>query len=109
MSLKPPKKGDIKKKWLTKRIDRKIRIQPEYHLIITEGTATEPQYFMSMKDIINKKYRERIKLEIFGEGDNCILRSQPAGFAEQNGRIPFLNSRFITCLYNPILIKKIAI
>ena len=28
MSLKPPKKGDIKKKWLKKRIDRKIRIQP---------------------------------------------------------------------------------
>ena len=66
MSLKPPKKGDIKKKWLKKRIDRKIRIQPEYHLIVTEGTATEPQYFKSMKDIINKKYRERIKLEIFG-------------------------------------------
>ena len=78
MSLKPPKKGDIKKKWLKKRIDRKIRIQPEYHLIVTEGTATEPQYFKSMKNIINKKYRERIKLEIFGEGDNTLSLMEKA-------------------------------
>lgn len=78
MSLKPPKKGDIKKKWLTKRIDREIRIQPKYHLIVTEGTATEPQYFKSMKDIINKKYRERIKLDIFGEGYNTLSLMEKA-------------------------------
>ena len=38
MSLKPFKKSDLEKGWMKKRRDRKIRIQPEYHLIVTEGT-----------------------------------------------------------------------
>jgi hypothetical protein len=37
MSNKPIKKGDLEKSWLSKRQDRFIRIQPEYHLIVTEG------------------------------------------------------------------------
>ena len=48
MSLKPPKKSDKEKNWMRKRQDRRILIQPEYHLIITEGTKTEPQYFNTM-------------------------------------------------------------
>lgn len=38
MSLKPPKKSDVRKTWMKQRQDRKIRLQPEYHLIVTEGT-----------------------------------------------------------------------
>ena len=34
MSLKPPKKSDLDKGWMKKRLDREIRIQPEYHLIV---------------------------------------------------------------------------
>ena len=45
MSLKPPKKGDLKKSWLKPRRDTPKKIQPEYHLITTEGISTEPAYF----------------------------------------------------------------
>ncbi len=72
MSLKPPKKGDLDKSWMRKRQDRAIKMQPEYHLIVTEGTKTEPQYFQAIKDVINAKYRGKIQLDIYGEGDNTI-------------------------------------
>lgn len=38
MSLKPLKKTDMNKSWMKKRRDKQIKIQPEYHLIVTEGT-----------------------------------------------------------------------
>ena len=72
MSLKPPKKSDLDKGWMKKRLDREIRIQPEYHLIVSEGTNTEPQYFQAMRDVINQQYRGRIQLDIYGEGDNTL-------------------------------------
>ena len=53
MSLKPPKKSDLDKSWMKARRDKPKKIQPEYHLIITEGTDTEPAYFGAMKEIIN--------------------------------------------------------
>lgn len=72
MGLKPPKKSDLNKGWMKKRIDRKIKIKPEYHLIVTEGTDTEPQYFQTIKDIINQQYCGKIQLDIYGEGDNTL-------------------------------------
>ncbi len=72
MSLKPPKKSDLEKDWMKRRLDREIQIQPEYHLIVTEGTKTEPQYFRAIKDTINQKYHGRIQLDIYGEGDNTV-------------------------------------
>lgn len=72
MSLHPLKKSDQDKRWVKGRIDRSIRIHPEYHLIVTEGTKTEPEYFGAIKTIINNRYRERIHLEVFGEGTNTI-------------------------------------
>ena len=72
MSLKPPKKSDLDKGWMKKRLDREIRIQPEYHLIVSEGTNTEPQYFQAMRDVINQQYHGRIQLDIYGEGDNTL-------------------------------------
>ena len=42
MSLKPPKKSDLGKSWMKPRRDKNILIRPEYHLIVTEGTETEP-------------------------------------------------------------------
>lgn len=68
MSGKPPKKSDLGKRWMQQRQDRPRRIQPQYHLIVTEGTKTEPQYFSAIRDDINRQYRERIHLEIHGEG-----------------------------------------
>lgn len=72
LSLKPPKKSDLNKAWMKKKPDRGIKIHPEYHLIVSEGTDTEPAYFGAIKDIINKQYPERIQLDISGEGDNTI-------------------------------------
>lgn len=71
MSLKPPKKSDLNKSWM-KKPDRKIKIRPEYHLIVTEGTDTEPAYFGSIQEIVNKDYPEKIQLKVFGMGDNTV-------------------------------------
>ena len=45
MSLKPLKASDMGKEWMSKRRDGRRSINPEYHLIVTEGTKTEPKYF----------------------------------------------------------------
>lgn len=55
MSLKPPKKSDLGKSWMKNRRDKARMIQPEYHLIASEGTETEPQYFGAIQKIINAK------------------------------------------------------
>lgn len=58
MSLKPPKKSDLDKTWMKARRDKPKKIQPEYHLIITEGTDTEPAYFEAMKEVILAQTRK---------------------------------------------------
>lgn len=78
MSLKPPKKSDIDKSWMKARRDKPKKIQPEYHLIVTEGTDTEPAYFGAMKDIINSTYSDRIQLGVYGAGDNTLSLFQKA-------------------------------
>ena len=72
MSLKPPKKSDLNKAWMKKKPDREIKIHPEYHLIVSEGTDTEPAYFGTIRDIINKQYPKKIQLDVSGEGNNTI-------------------------------------
>lgn len=85
MSLHPLKKSDQDKRWVKGRIGRSIRIHPEYHLIVTEGTKTEPEYFGAIKNIINNRYRERIHLEVFGEGTNTIgLFERARDYAEND-------------------------
>lgn len=85
MSLKPLKKSDLGKDWMTKRRDAKKSIHPEYHLIVTEGIKTEPNYFNAIKKIINQNYRERIQIEVSGEGDNTVNLFEIAkGYAEKN-------------------------
>ena len=78
MSLKPPKKSDLDKNWMKARRDRPKKIQPESHLIVTEGTDTEPAYFGAMRDIINRAYPDRIQLNIHGSGDNTLNLFQKA-------------------------------
>ena len=84
MSLHPTKKSDMGKAWLSKRIDRVKKIQPEYHLIVTEGKQTEPKYFGAIRDLINSRYREKIHLEIYGEGDNTISLFEKAKMRAEN-------------------------
>ena len=66
MSKKPVKKSDSEKGWMKKRRDNRRMIAPEYHLIVTEGTKTEPNYFGKLKEEINSRYRDRISIEIAG-------------------------------------------
>jgi hypothetical protein len=54
------------------RRDKEKKLQPEYHLIVTEGTDTEPAYFGAIKEIINNRYQGKIHLSVFGEGDNTL-------------------------------------
>ena len=76
MSLKPPKKSDLDKNWMKARQDRPKKIQPEYHLIVTEGTETEPAYFGAIRDIINSSYPDKIQLNIHGIGNNTLTLFQ---------------------------------
>ncbi|MDD6798568.1 MAG: RloB family protein [Clostridia bacterium] len=88
MSLKPPKKSDLNKSWMKNKPDRVIKIHPEYHLIVTEGTDTEPAYFGTIKEIINKQYPDKIQLNLFGEGDNTIsLFEKAKALAGNNSNI----------------------
>ncbi len=68
MSNKPIKKSDADKGWMKKRRDKSRMISPEYHLIVTEGTKTEPNYFDKLKEEINQKYKGYISIEINGVG-----------------------------------------
>lgn len=70
MSCKPIKKSDINKSWLTVRQDRKILIAPDCHLIVTEGTKTEPNYFQGLKADIEQRYKNRIFID--GKGRNTL-------------------------------------
>lgn len=72
MSQKPPKKSDRDKNWMKKRLDREIKIQPEYHLIVAEGKDTEPQYFKAIQNAVNAQYRGKIQLDICGEGVSTL-------------------------------------
>ena len=74
MSRKPPKKSDMGKSWMKPRRDSRQMISPEYHLIVSEGTKTEPKYFEKIKETIDAKYRDRIHLDISGKGDNTDYR-----------------------------------
>lgn len=87
MSLKPTKKSDLDKSWIKDRDakSKNVRINPEYHLIVTEGTDTEPYYFNSIKAEINKSYKDRISFTIIGAGDNTIsLFSKAKAQADQS-------------------------
>ena len=52
MSRKPPKKSDLGKSWMKPSRDSRQMISPEYHLIVSEGTKTEPKYFEKIKETI---------------------------------------------------------
>lgn len=73
---------------MKKKPDRAIKIHPEYHLIVTEGTDTEPAYFGAIKEIINKQYPEKIYLDVFGAGNNTIsLFGRAKLLAENNSNV----------------------
>ena len=68
MSKKPIKKSDEGKEWLTKRPNRNIKSQLEYHLIICEGTKTEPNYFEAIKEKISGRNKDKVIVNVIGKG-----------------------------------------
>ncbi len=74
MSKKPAKKSDLNKDWIKPRGNVVRSIAPEYHLIVAEGEKTEPNYFEGLKREINKKYPNRISIQIegIGQGSNTL-------------------------------------
>lgn len=54
MSLHPLKRSDRNKEWNQGRSRKKVHIQPEYQLIISEGVQTESNYFKAIADITCK-------------------------------------------------------
>jgi hypothetical protein len=78
----------MNKGWMKQRSDKRKKVQPEYHLIVTEGTKTEPQYFNAIRDIINSKYKGRIFLHVHGEGNNTLnLFDKAQQMAEKSSNI----------------------
>ena len=70
MSRKPLKKSDMGKSWMKPRRDSRQMISPEYHLIVSEGTKTEPTYFEIIKETIDNQndiilYLRTILVRIF--------------------------------------------
>jgi hypothetical protein len=53
-------------------MDITINNQQEYHLIVTEGTGTEPKYFQRISGLMNESYKERVEIQIYGAGDNTL-------------------------------------
>lgn len=68
MSKKPIKKSDEQKDWLSKRKSRYIKSKLEYHLIVCEGTETEPNYFGALKQKISEENSKKITIKIIGKG-----------------------------------------
>lgn len=65
MAKNSVKKSDKGKEWLNKRKNRYIKSKLEYHLIVCEGTETEPNYFQALKEKISNN--EKITIKIVGK------------------------------------------
>jgi hypothetical protein len=99
MSKKPSKRSDPK--WMKPRRDRAILVQPDHHLIVTEGKKTEPNYFNGLKRHIESiekgRYRGKIAIEIMGAGRNDLSLLQ---FAEGVVRSSFHPIRHVWLVYD---------
>lgn len=72
MSLHPLKRSDRDKAWNKGRKRKPVLVRPEYQMIISEGTDTEPNYFCELAGVVNKKYPGRINVTVIGIGDNTL-------------------------------------
>lgn len=72
MSKKPIKKSDGNKEWLASRGRKVVHTKLEYHMIICEGTETEPNYFEGMKKRISEDNRRKVDIRVVGKGRGTI-------------------------------------
>lgn len=100
MSKKPPKHSEakrakesaasrMKKSWPGPRDRaRKVSLRPEHHLIVTEGTKTEPLYFEEIGRRVNDAYHgDWVTVEVKGAGMSTMsLLEHAQSLAESNVR-----------------------
>lgn len=89
MSKKPPKHSDVrqtkksaavrmKEDWGSSLTVPLMRIKPARHLIVTEGSKTEPHYFDEVGRRVNSNFRGRyISVDIVGLGMNTVSLFDP--------------------------------
>lgn len=77
VASKPEKKSDAKKTKMRERQNRRFVFNPEYHLIVSEGKKTEPNYFRALAENVNggvsfrsRDGRDFIRFHVEGSGKN---------------------------------------
>ncbi len=93
MSNKPKKRSDQDKAWNNRPRASGFRLyEPDYHLIITQGTDTEPLYFDALQKAINARSPGRIELRVESKP---VAPSQLIGlakaFIDQNAPLRYVD------------------
>ncbi len=100
MSNKPPKHSEVKRaresaatrmkrSWPGPRDKaRKVALRPEHHLIVTEGTKTEPLYFEEIRQRVNAEHRgDWVTVDVRGVGMNTLsLLAHAQALAKSSAR-----------------------
>ena len=70
MSRKPPKKSDRGRPWRSseRRSARAIRVRMTRHLVVCEGTRTEPGYFNGLKAALGEVDGRKVEVKVVGSG-----------------------------------------
>lgn len=70
MSKKPLKKSDRNKPWRSneRRSAKVMRVRMTRHLVVCEGTRTEPNYFKGLKDALGETNGRKIEIKVVGSG-----------------------------------------
>lgn len=68
----------LKEEWYTKKRNKHILIAPEKHLILCEGTKTEPNYFEEIKKRIDNNYNDKITINVIPSGKGRLALLEEA-------------------------------
>lgn len=75
--------------WYKKKRNKRILIAPERHLILCQGEKTEPNYFEEIKNRINKKYKEKITINVEPSKNGRLALLKEAEKTVQNSKKSF--------------------
>ena len=70
MSRKPLKKSDRCRPWRSgeRRSARAMRVRMTRHLVVCEGTRTEPRYFNGLKAALGEVDGQKVEVKVIGSG-----------------------------------------
>lgn len=74
MSNKPVKRSDRDKPWRSgeRRSARTLRVRMTRHLVVCEGTRTEPRYFTGLKRALGEANGRKVEIKVVGSGLHTI-------------------------------------